>query len=150
MTSGMFRHQRMLCILSLSSVFAAAASAAVPSDQSPATPPQTTATQSTTTASPTAPAGNSASNSKPAEASAHKVVLIDNDVNDEQLKQILSRGYRPESHNGTTVYCRKEAPVGTRFSTKTCRTSVSILELEQRSKDATTSAQRTNGNPSGQ
>ena len=96
--------------------------------------------------SPAAPAGDSASNTKPAAASVHKVVLIDNGINDEQLKQILAKGYRPESHDGTTVYCRKETPVGTRFATKTCRTSANILETEQKGKDATANAQRTTGN----
>jgi len=137
----------MPCILSLASVFAAAATAATPPDQSPATTPQTAATQPASAESPAAPAGNSASNAKPANANAHKVVLIDNDINDEQLKQILAMRYRPESHNGTTVYCRKEAMVGTRFETKTCRTSKNILETEQRSKDVTTNAQRINGMP---
>jgi hypothetical protein len=147
--SGIFRHQWMLCIHTLASVLAATATAATPSDQSPATTPQTAATQPASAESPAAPAGNSASNAKPANASVHKVVLIDNDVNDEQLKQILAKGYRPESRNGTTVYCRKEAVVGTRFETKTCSTSKNILETEQRSKDVTTNAQRNNGMPMG-
>ena len=149
MASGTFRHRWMLCILSLASAFAAAATAATPSDQSPATTPQTAATQPASAESPAAPAGNSASNAKPANASVHKVVLTDNDINADQLKQILAKGYRPESHNGTTVYCRKEATLGTRFETKTCRTSTNILETEQKSKDVTTNAQRNNGNPRG-
>jgi hypothetical protein len=148
--NGFFRNQRTLWILSLGSVFAAAATAATASDQSPATPPQNAATQPASAQSPAAPAGNSASSAKPADTSAaHKVVLIDNDINDQQLKLILARGYRPESHNGKTVYCRTETPLGTRFATKTCRTSMNILETEQKSKDVTTSVQRNNGNPKG-
>jgi hypothetical protein len=75
-----------------------------------------------------------------------KVVLVDNFVNDAQLKQILARGYRPEGHGGETLYCRSEQPLGTRFKTKTCKTSARILEDELRGKDVTTSAQRTTGN----
>src|SRR5260370_9891455 len=128
MASGISRHQWMLCIVSVGSLFAAAATAAPSPEQTPAAAPQSAPTQPASADSPAARTGDSTSNAKPAAPSVHKVVLIDNGINDQQLKQILAKGYRPESHDGTTVYCRKETPVGTRFPTKTCRTSINILE----------------------
>jgi hypothetical protein len=73
------------------------------------------------------------------------VILIDNDVTDDQLKQIMARGYKPESHDGRTVYCRREQPTGTRFPTKTCRTSAQIFEDEQQGKDAASRIEKTGG-----
>jgi hypothetical protein len=104
----------------------------------PAAPPSEAQPAATQTDSATTPA-----ESKPA---VKKIVLIDNNINDDQLKQILAKGYRPEARGTETVYCRKETPLGTRFPTKTCKSSVAILEMEQRSKDATANAQRTTGN----
>src|SRR5262249_61763791 len=73
-------------------------------------------------------------------------VLVDSNINDEQLKQILAKGYRPEYQGDKVLYCRKETPVGTRFATKTCRTSIRILEDEQQGKAVAAAAQRDNGN----
>ncbi len=76
-----------------------------------------------------------------------KVVLVDDTVTPEQLKQILARGYKPESQaRGNEVfYCRSERPLGTRFETKTCKTSRRILQDELEGKEMTTRAQQTGG-----
>jgi hypothetical protein len=73
-----------------------------------------------------------------------KVVLVDDTVTAEQLKQILAKGYKPESQaRGNEVYyCRRERPLGTRFETKVCKTSGHILQDEVQGKDVTTRAQR--------
>jgi hypothetical protein len=78
-----------------------------------------------------------------------KVVLVDNDINDQDLKQILSRGYKPEGKGDQVKYCRSETQVGTRFAKKTCRTSAQILEDERRGKDATAGFQKDLGSPTG-
>jgi hypothetical protein len=67
-------------------------------------------------------------------------VLVDNAVNDQQLKQILALGYRPEGHGDQVLYCRREATAGTRFKTKTCRTSTRILQDEAMAKDTVRNA----------
>jgi hypothetical protein len=74
-----------------------------------------------------------------------KVVLIDNDINDQDLKQILAKGYKPEGHGDQVRYCRSETPVGTRFPTKTCRTSAQILEDTRRGKETTAVFQKDTG-----
>jgi hypothetical protein len=70
----------------------------------------------------------------PAQA-GEPVVLVDNVVSDQQLKQILALGYRPEGHGDQVLYCRREATPGTRFKTKTCRTSARILQDEAMAKE---------------
>lgn len=78
-----------------------------------------------------------------------RVVLVDDTVTAEQLKQILAKGYKPESQaRGNEVYyCRRERPLGTRFETKICKTSARILQDELQGKEMTTRAQRPGMDP---
>ena len=75
-------------------------------------------------------------------------VLVDNTVTDAQLKQILNKGYRPESQaRGNEVYyCRSERELGSRFERKICRTGARILEEEQQGKEETAKLEETGGN----
>jgi hypothetical protein len=77
------------------------------------------------------------------------MVLVDDTVTDAQLKQILAKGYKPESqaHENEVFYCRRERPLGTRFETKICKTSRRILQDELQGKEMATRAQRTGGDP---
>jgi hypothetical protein len=43
-----------------------------------------------------------------------------------QEKEMISRGYKLEMRHGEKYFCRKEAPIGSRFEIKTCDTSQSI------------------------
>jgi hypothetical protein len=109
-----------------------------------------TAAQSSTTASPQA-MKSATSDSSADKVTANKPgrkVLVDDTVNDAQLKQILAKGYRPESQaRGNEVYyCRKETELGSRFETKVCRTAARIIQEELQGKEATTTAQQTPGN----
>ena len=120
-----------------------------------ATPPQTGAQPAAV--APTGPditraaSPDPASNGKPDTATQPvankpgKKVLVDNTVTDAQLKQILSKGYKPESQaRGNEVYyCRSEVELGSRFESKVCKTAAQILQDEQGSKEATTYVQRT-------
>ena len=125
---------------------AASAFAAGSGGEPPSHAPPPASTEAPAPAQDATPASSAASSATPAAKQPVKVVLIDNTPNDEQLKQILSRGYRPEGRGDQVLYCRREAQVGTRFETKTCRTSQRILEDEILAKDATTRAQRLGGN----
>jgi len=107
------------------------------------TPPTTT--PAATQATPPAPQSTDTADKK----KVNKIVLIDNVVNDQQLKQILAMGYRPEGHGDQVLYCRSEAEVGTRFKTKTCRSSIRILQDEAAGKDLTKTAQKDLGNEPG-
>ena len=77
----------------------------------------------------------------------NRVVVVDNGVTEDQLRQILAKGYKPQAGPGNqAVYCRREAEIGTRFKTTVCKTSALILQEEQQGKDITTRAQKDNGN----
>jgi hypothetical protein len=71
-------------------------------------------------------------------------VLVDDTLNDAQLKQILAKGYRPEAQapGHEVSYCRGEYLSGDRFVTKVCKTGAQILEDEQRGRDLLTSVER--------
>jgi hypothetical protein len=141
-----------------------------PSQSSLGAPPQVGA-QSTTepsTIRPTATNPDSSSSGKPdtasqtsntatssATAGGHvvanksgKKVLVDDTVNGAQLKQILARGYRPETQaRGNEVYyCRGERELGSHFEKKVCKTATRILQDELQGKDATTRLEQTSGN----
>jgi hypothetical protein len=79
---------------------------------------------------------------------AGKKVLVDDTVNDAQLKQILARGYKPDSQaRGNEVYyCRRQRETGSRFETKVCKTAARILQDELNGKDATGRLEQTSGN----
>lgn len=89
-----------------------------------------------------------AANAQPVANKPVRKVLVDDTVTDAQLKQILGKGYRPESQaRGNEVYyCRSERELGSRFETKVCKTAARILQEEQQGKDATTNVERTGGN----
>ena len=67
---------------------------------------------------------------------------------DAEEKSLRSRGYSKEIHNGQTLYCRREAALGTRFETKQCGTAESINLAAQQGKDQLEYAKRANGTSS--
>jgi hypothetical protein len=79
---------------------------------------------------------------------AGKKVLVDDTVTDAQLKQILARGYKPDSQaRGNEVYyCRRERETGSRFEKKVCKTATRILQDELNGKDAAGLLEQTSGN----
>jgi len=45
------------------------------------------------------------------------------------VKKAKQTGWRPEVHNGNTVYCRNDAEVGSRFSTRRCVSEIQLANL---------------------
>jgi hypothetical protein len=127
-----------ICTVVIAGAFAAEAdvseSGEPPSQPAAAAPPQTVA--------------RSPAIARPATNRSGRKVLVDDTVTDAQLKQILKKGYKPESQaRGNEVYyCRSEPEMGSRFETKVCRTAARILQEEQQGKEATTNVERTGGN----
>jgi hypothetical protein len=103
----------------------------------------TTGTQTDSTETSPAPV-----NGPPVANKPRKKVLVDDTVTDAQLKQILARGYKPESQaRGNEVYyCRSEHELGTRFEKKVCKTATRILQDELQGKDEATRVERPSGN----
>jgi hypothetical protein len=138
-----------------------------PSAQTPAEPsaaaadgPSTTAPRATAPNPSSAVAATETSGAAAASATVKapnvastpgKKVLVDDTVNDAQLKQILARGYKPEAQaRGNEVYyCRDEHEVGTRFGKKVCKTATRILDDELQGKDETGRLERSTGQPAG-
>jgi hypothetical protein len=82
------------------------------------------------------------------EPPAGKKVLVDDTLNDAQLKQILAKGYRPTSQarSNEVLYCRSERELGSRFEKKVCKTATRIIQDELHGKEATTRLEQTSGN----
>jgi hypothetical protein len=139
----------VLCIGAGSHVLAAdppAPSSAVPPGQSatavPAAPAGITATP-TVTAIPAA---------APTAAPAKEVPATKSDVTPEQMKAFRAAGYKPEVHNGRTLFCRSEPQIGTRFESKTCGDADEIERSTRNSQELAERIQskaytKANGNP---
>jgi len=125
----------------------AAATPPQPGALSPAAAPPDPGTMKAATPDP-ASSGKPDTATQPVANKPGKKVLVDNTVTDAQLKQILSKGYKPESQaRGNEVYyCRSERELGTRFERKICRTGARILEEEQQGKEETAKLEETGGN----
>ena len=64
------------------------------------------------------------------------------------MKQLLAKGYRPETRNGEKVYCKTEGELGSRIATKkVCGTVDEWQSREQDSKDAAARVQLHQLNP---
>lgn len=123
----------------LISVFVSGCAALAMADEPPATlaQPAANATPSTVAAakpqaSAPADAAKSAANDAPAAATP------------EQDKLLRAAGYRPETQKGQTLYCRKEATLGTRFQSKVCGTPADLAEQTRQSQEMAGSIQRKN------
>jgi hypothetical protein len=65
-----------------------------------------------------------------------------NPLTDAQVKKYRSKGYKPVVHDGTTVFCRSEATLGSRLERQVCRTAEQLDEAAQASQDLTRDVQR--------
>jgi len=61
---------------------------------------------------------------------------------EEQTKRLRAMGYKPEVHNGVTVFCRKEMPLGSRFEKKVCGNGDEIEKNAQAARDSLQNGQR--------
>jgi hypothetical protein len=62
-----------------------------------------------------------------------------------QEKHLLARGYKKETRNGQTVFCRKEVKLGSRFETKQCGTAQDMDLAEQQGRDLMNSMKNAGG-----
>jgi hypothetical protein len=68
---------------------------------------------------------------------------------DAQAKRLRIAGYKPKVQNGQTLYCRKEAVVGSRFEKEICGSPEALDKATRDSKDMTGDIQRNQVNPAG-
>ena len=59
-----------------------------------------------------------------------------------QIKQMRGRGYKPVTHNGTTLFCRAEGEIGTHFQRSRCSTLEQLKEAELSGKEYVNSIQQ--------
>jgi hypothetical protein len=59
-----------------------------------------------------------------------------------QIKQMRGRGYKPVTHNGTTLFCRAEGEIGTHFQRTHCSTLEELKEAELTGKEYVNSIQQ--------
>ena len=52
-------------------------------------------------------------------------------VTDAQIKKYRAKGYKPQVHNGKTVFCHSEANLGSRLEHQVCRTAEQLEEDTQ-------------------
>jgi hypothetical protein len=84
------------------------------------------------------PAASSASTEAGAKAPAKETAAPASGKDSEadvQEKHLLARGYKKETRNGQTVFCRKEIKLGSRFETKQCGTAQDMDLAEQQGRD---------------
>jgi hypothetical protein len=115
-----------LCLGAFSQIAAADTPAPTPAPAAPAAAAETAAVA--------APAA--AANSAQTDAAKQ--------ADEAQAKRLHAQGYKPEVHNGVTVYCRKEAQIGTRFETKNCASADEIDRAAQQAKDGLQTMQKSN------
>ncbi len=145
-----------VCVCVVAQAFAGPepADQSTPASQPPAAaaapssiPPASDSTKATTTSSATDASSTSAPQG--ATVKVGKIVLVDKTLTNAQVKELLARGYKPQAAGDRIVYCRREAPLGSRFEQKICQTPEQIGLQRQEGKDTTEFLQRMSGTPTG-
>ncbi|HXY76551.1 MAG TPA: hypothetical protein VEH54_06555 [Steroidobacteraceae bacterium] len=120
-----------------------------PAPQPAATPAPTTGSALPAAANaPAAPATAQSSASPataPATAAAKPAATTDNPG----AKRLLAEGYRPETQNGRTVYCRKETTPGSRLPAKVCGNEDDLLRSATQGQQDLQKIQRSGASPQG-
>jgi hypothetical protein len=76
-----------------------------------------------------------------AAATADTPRVVDRDA---QAKRLRGQGYKPLTRNGEIVWCRKEATLGSRFTTPVCMSADDIDKASANGKDLVDTIQRQN------
>jgi hypothetical protein len=120
-----------LCVGTLSQSFAA--DAPPPSPQAVPAQPVSAAPVAGTLSTVSTPAASAAKTEDPA---AVRFAA--------QTKRLRAMGYKPEVHNGVTLFCRYETRLGSRFEVPNCQEGDIIEKEAQDSKDVMQKVQRQN------
>lgn len=121
------------CALQASQASADDQTASSASQPAPASPPA---------ASSAAVPTSSSSSAQPASAAKPAASSTSAASDEDTEKRLRSQGYKPEVHNGSKVYCRKETELGSRFPSKVCATPEQIANANKDSQDALDKVQR--------
>ena len=106
------------------------AAAATPTSSTPTPQPDT----QTGVAPLTSPSATTSGSPSEADLKSKKVIRVSKDY----IKRLRNIGYYPKNDHGQLVFCRKAAPLGTRFERETCMDGeqlAMILEKNQEQRD---------------
>jgi hypothetical protein len=84
---------------------------------------------------PSPPSNASDANPAPVTAAAPAAKPDNVAATDAEIKQMRSRGYKPVSRNGTMVFCRDEAEIGSHFQRTRCSTLKQLKDAELSGKE---------------
>lgn len=99
------------------------------------------ATAATPTAATPTAAVSATTATTAAAATADTPRVVDRDA---QAKRLRGQGYKPLTRNGEIVWCRKEATLGSRFTTPVCMSADDIDKASANGKDLVDTIQRQN------
>lgn len=111
------------------------------------TAPAATAASAPAAATPAAPAQTPAASPAASPAAVAAAKAADEDL---EAKRLIADGYKPEMHNGTKVWCRREEELGSRVSRqKHCGTAEELKMTVHDNQEMVERIQRTSISPSG-
>ncbi len=113
-----------------------------PAPAAPAAPAATAAPPAAATPAPANATVAAVTSTTPPEDPAHAAAEAKKAAAAEKIKKSGFGGYKPEVHGGNTVYCRLEQQIGSRFSTKQCRSYEQLLADQQTARDYTDQLQK--------
>jgi hypothetical protein len=145
------------CLFALSATVCFAALADEPPSSAPqptAAPVQVPAPSAASSASDANAADAKAVDAKPADAKpvsataaapvakAEKTEVASTGPTEAEIKQMRGRGFKPVNRNGTLVFCRDEAEIGTHFQRTRCSTLDQLKQAELTGKEYVNSIQQ--------
>jgi hypothetical protein len=108
----------------------------VGSDALAAEPPvPSTPVQQSEPAAAAAPPSTTVASADPSADSQKSDPASKSGISASQAKALRLAGYKPEVRNGQTLYCRREAQLGTRFESKVCGTAAEIERSTENSQE---------------
>jgi hypothetical protein len=128
----------MRFIIGLAVCFCALQASQALADDQTSDQPAATSPPASSAAAPT----SSSSSAQPASAAKPAAATTATASDEDTDKRLRSQGYKPETHNGAKVYCRKETELGSRFPSKVCATPEQIANANKDSQDALDKVQR--------
>lgn len=75
------------------------------------------------------------SDAKAAPAAGAAAATPSTTITEAQIKKYRSKGYKPQVHDGKTVFCHSEANLGSRLEHQVCRTAEQLEEDSQQGQD---------------
>ena len=141
---GIYREHSKLKIAACLLALSAGVYSAAPADEppSPAVQPAVAQLPSVQATAPAPGAAVGAVDAKPGQAKPDKTEVAGGGPTEAEIKQMRGRGYKPVTHNGTTLFCRAEGEIGTHFQRTRCSTLDELRAAELSGKEYVDSIQQ--------